>query len=135
MTIEWNSIRDKLDYIGIIEAINHNWANCFYVTRAWSSVNPLYEYLINNYSEGVIEITEGTDLEALKERYGIQVGDIMFFDADGDGIPNHATIITDVSESIGYSAHTESRRDQDINMFFKQSPKGKAYIVLIKDEF
>ena len=45
------------------------------------------------------------------------------------------SIITDVSESIGYSAHTEARRDQDINTFFKQSPKGKAYIVLIKDEF
>ena len=134
-TSEWNVIREKLDDIGVIEAINHNWANFFYVTRAWSSVNPLYEYLINNYSEGVIEITEGTDLEALQERYGVQVGDVMFFDADGDGIPNHATIITAVSETIGYSAHTESRRDQDIDTFFKQSPKGKAYIVLIKDEF
>ena len=48
---------------------------------------------------------------------------------------SNISIITDVSESIGYSAHTESRRDQDINTFFKQSPKGKAYIVLIKDEF
>lgn len=38
----------------------------------------------------------------------IQTGDLMFFD-DGDGTPNHATIISSVdadSGSIRYAAHT-----------------------------
>ena len=137
MSEQWYSYRtNHHDILGILEALNHNWAYDYDNSLAWRSASDLYNYLSDNYSTGMVEVTNDSDLELLIRNNNIRIGDTMFFDADADGIPNHATIISMVLDNeIGYSAHTESRSDEPIGTFFKQHPSGKIYTLLMKDCF
>ena len=54
----------------------------------------------------------------------------MYFDNNGDGDINHATIVTKVSDNmVFYGAHTEPRFNQEITLFFDGSPNGRVYYV------
>lgn len=115
----------------------------FYVgddfSQEWTVAYNNYLYFKNN-----IGLTNGEEIvfnskeemqEALKsKKYNIQPGDLMYMQWDEEE-PHHATVIYSVnSNTLNYSAHTDAHRDADVNdLFWKNYPDGKLYILHIKD--
>ncbi len=69
--------------------------------------------------------------EVRSDLSNIHLGDIVFFDSNGDGIAGHATICTDVSGGIPkYCAHSNWRRNfaYDSSGWYGETG-GKAYVV------
>jgi hypothetical protein len=80
-----------------------------------------------------ITIPSSKDIVSTIKNNNLQGGDIMYFDDNGDGIPDHATMISSVkSTMINYTAHTKPRYDEPLTTFFLQYKSGKVYILTIK---
>ncbi|MEL7568988.1 MAG: amidase domain-containing protein [Eubacteriaceae bacterium] len=125
--------------------INGNWYSykmddCFFycgdVTITWSRAPEQYAYY--KKSEFIcknISIKSISDIkDAIKE--GVQAGDLIYFDNDIDGTPDHAAMISKVdSGMIYYTAHTFARYNQPLLNYFKTGNKGQIYIVMLKDNY
>ncbi len=106
------------------------------ISENWRKADNEYEYFKGkNYSKEVITIDSPSEISNAIAHNKIQVGDLMYFDEDGDGIPNHATIISKINrDMIYYAAHTEPRRMQKLTYFLDGTPNHKAYIVILRDK-
>ena len=57
---------------------------------------------------------------------------MIYFDKDGDGTPDHAGIITKVSDGmVYYSGHTVNRKNEPVSNYFKNYKNGKVYILVM----
>ena len=108
-------------------------------TPAWINANKQYEYFSdekNGYINGdVIVINKYDEIsEAAKNKTDvIQPGDLLDFDFDGDGMIDHATMISKVENGqIYYTGNTVRR----FNKLLKDSYEdgNVLYIVRINDE-
>ena len=91
---------------------------------AWRLAHTQYEYFsnpANGYIDGdVITIMDASDISSVlaqcaAEGNPIQVGDLMYFTANGEGGDgtHHASIISSVnSQEIKYAAHTLEKFDE-----------------------
>ena len=95
------------------------------ISENWRKADNEYEYFKGkNYSKEVITIDSPSEISNAIAHNKIQVGDLMYFDEDGDGIPNHATIISKINrDMIYYAAHTEPRRMQKLTYFLDGTPE------------
>ena len=66
--------------------------------------------------------------------YQIEPGDLLYMQWEYD-YPHHAAIIDGVTSStITYSAHTNSRSEDDIiSTFWNNNPDGKLYVIHLKE--
>lgn len=63
----------------------------------------------------------------------VQPGDLLYFDFDGDGIIDHATIVTKVENGeIYYAGNTVRRFDQPLSESYESG--NCVYIVRINDQ-
>ncbi|RKD27286.1 Putative amidase domain-containing protein [Caminicella sporogenes DSM 14501] len=81
---------------------------------AWTSVNYLYKFLINNEGRGPV-----AKEVSLKD---VQIGDLVQLDFDGDGFFNHTPIIVDIGfpktlYNIFIAAHTIDRLDYRLSNY------------------
>ena len=85
----------------------------------WVQAKSLYRYLKDL----------GYHTENVKSNLGnIHLGDIVFFDFDGDGTGDHGTICTKISNGVPqYCAHSSWRKNYHYNT--SQWSGGKAYVV------
>ncbi len=122
---------------------NGNWYSykmddCFFycgdATITWSRAPEQYAYFKKSeyhYKNFLIQNISNIK-DAIKE--GIKAGDLIYFDNDIDGAPDHAAIISKVdSRMVFYCAHTFSRYNQPLSNYFKTGNKGQIYIVMLKD--
>ena len=136
MNMQRHSWRTKKGWpwYGVMSQLHPNYAYNWNVSASWRLANIQYSYFKNSiYSKGVVTLRKGTSLSTLIRAYKIQAGDLAYFDDDGNGVPNHATIITKVtSNMIYYSAHTSNRRNYKITNYTNQNYKLKVYIVRMR---
>ncbi len=146
MTDEWHSYKlgekDKSlsDHVNVLSWFSHDKYKYHYdwdVSQAWRSAPDLYKYYANEKSlVETITISREDDLSKIINENNIQAGDLMFLDDDGDGTPNHATIISSVvadSGSILYAAHTKPRDDYDVYEYYlSENKKYRAIIIKIR---
>lgn len=90
----------------------------------WVQAKSLYTYLKDL----------GYHAEAVKnDLSNIHVGDIVFFDASGNGTASHATICTQITNGVPkYCAHTRWRKNfpyETSQWRNSDQPNGKAYVV------
>lgn len=147
MNSEWYSYKgEKLtfletkmkDFIPIlISADNYKYFYNWNVSDAWSCVRPFKNYIeSSDYVNQVIVINNKTDFKEVIAKYDIQEGDPMLFDNNSDGIPNHATIISNVDNEngiINYAAHTNSRDYENVMNYLDDDNNYSAIIFLMKD--
>ncbi len=103
------------------------------ITSTWRLVKDQYNYFkSSSYAKGRITISSnGASIEFASKV--AHKGDPMYLDDDGNGIPNHAVIISKVSygKMIYYAGHTKSRYDWPLSKYLNNQSK-KAYIILFK---
>ena len=113
--------------------MNEDWYSYRYedyddVSVAWSMAVDQYEYFLHSdYCSETFsfngEATVNGDLSDIIAEHNIETGDLLYMDWDGDGIPNHAAMVCWVgSDTITYTAHTESRYLQNIIYAYDENP-------------
>jgi hypothetical protein len=70
-------------------------------------------------------------LSDLVNNQGIQKGDLLIMDWEGDGTMNHSTIIDAVTDTFLYSAHTLSRWNEDFRNAWKDNPDCVMYVICL----
>ena len=87
----------------------------------WVQARSLYTYLksLGYHTENV-----KSDLS------NIHLGDVVFFDYKSDGVADHATICTSVTNGVpNYSAHSSWRKNYPYSTYFPAYPRGSAYVI------
>lgn len=107
------------------------------LSDTWNNADAQYKYFSNSengYSEGdTIKISSYKELQDALKTYNIQTGDLLYWDDEGDGNANHATIISKVDDGLYYAGNTSNRFDEKV--IAEQFKKYKClYIVHLKDE-
>ena len=127
----WHSykISTQKSFLGI-KYTNITWN----VSEAWRLVRMQYSYFRDSiYTRNPITITSISDIANAISWYGIQQGDLLYFDDDGDGTPNHAAIIRTVGGTmIYYAAHSNNRREQGIGEYLKKKPSIFSQIYILR---
>lgn len=110
----------------------------------WTSAGKQYEYFSNpknGYLDGtVIVINSIEEYDKLVGSGRIEAGDLLYWDEEGDGVINHATIVTGFDKNdILFAGNTRTRYNFGVrdpySKYISSSPLGKAvlYFVPIKD--
>lgn len=109
----------------------YNWD----VGSAWRLANEQYKYFKESvYKNECFMLKKKTNIGNAIKKHHIQKGDLMYFDFEGDSHIEHATMISKVGKGrIYYTAHTDSKWNEDINTFFKKHKDGIIYVITIKD--
>ena len=110
-------------------------------TSSWSSASEQYKYFsnpTNGYINGeVLNASNSNEVSNLVKNNNIQVGDLLYWDHNGNGV-THATVISKVDKENGkiyFSGNTDSRLDREVTNKNLADYKGGIYIVRIKDEY
>ncbi len=110
----------------------------------WTSAGKQYEYF-SNPDNGYIE-GEIIKVDSLQEYYQvvrsalIEPGDLLYWDENGDGHVNHATIITGVDKNnLLFSGNTRARFDEPVSGIYEEylkeySNKSSLYFIRMKDQ-
>jgi hypothetical protein len=107
------------------------------VSESWSVANTQYEYFIkSDYAIEVIQIDnkiafDSTNLKNKISEYGIQLGDMIMMDLEGDGYINHATIINDVTDTLLYAAHTSDQWNENFKNVWGRYPDCVMYVICL----
>lgn len=137
----WHSY--KLRSINIFEStrlygvgkyfLNYSYRNDWDVTSTWSCADVQYQHFKNQYFVSkVITISNLSDLQNAVKYGKIRLGDLIYFDDDGNGTPNHAGIINNVdAKMIYYAGHTQERFNQPLDTYIKNNSSHKVYILCI----
>ena len=131
MDNKWHSYRSTYfwtSFTSLPNNLRYKWD----VTKAWSKVIEQHNYLMSSgyVSKLRIVIRRADLIKKVLSNRTIKIGDVMYFDEDGDRRLDHATIITNVTKKdIFYSAHTTDRLHCNLKEFFKSYKKGVAYIL------
>lgn len=130
--------------------MNENWYSyrmdsCYYyfweVGAPWRLAADQYNYFSNpenGFINGeVIEINNVSELAEEAKNGGIQAGDLLYFDENRDGVPNHAAMISKVdSGMLYYTAHTFARFNQPLSAYFcTRNNEARVYIIKLKNSF
>lgn len=97
-------------------------------TETWSIVFDQYEYFSESDYCSELFSFEGSaivngNLPQIIAEHNIQPGDLLYMDWEGDGTPNHATMVCSVSEdNITYTGHTNPQWNQDLIYAYNASP-------------
>lgn len=149
---EWYSTRGEIDHLisgwflsvlpsefeinGEEYMLGYKGQNLLYkwdVSDAWNSVNDNRNHFDNfDYSEGLIKIP-GTDNIAEAVASGdIQIGDIVYFDHEDDGIYEHAAVVSKVDDNmIYYAAHTDSYDYKPIKNYLNSTDEHESPTIII----
>lgn len=104
----------------------------------WTSARKQYEFfkdLKNGYIEGsVIRATSLEEYDAIVKSGLLEAGDLLYWDEDGDGQVNHATILTEVTtKNILFAGNTRRRFDKSVRKPFKDYlEKGSATLNFVR---
>lgn len=115
-----------------------------YFSPKWAVADEQYRYFSdknNGYSEKTFEASSVDDLKELKKMGEIKPGDLLYWDFEGDGRINHATMITNVDSEghLLYSGHTYDQYNANVTESFKHAlrknkNKTRLHIVKMKDQ-
>ena len=64
----------------------------------------------------------------------LKIGDLLYMDDDGDGVPNHAVIISSINrkkKKIYYAAHTNPHKKKDLEEYLKHRKHSKKKVLAI----
>lgn len=113
-----------------------------YFSPKWAVADEQYRYfsdLNNGFAEETIEISTMEDLTNAEESGGIKPGDLLYWDFNGDGKVDHATMITGVDHDgqLLYSGHTSDQFNAEVKevtqALYNEKYNTKLYIVKMKD--
>lgn len=107
----------------------------------WASASKQYKFFsnpANGYMEGtVIKASSLKEYDAIVKSGVIEAGDLLYWDEDGDGNINHATILTEVNgDGLSFAGNTNRRFDKDVREPFENHLAEKPaalYFVRLKD--
>ena len=141
--------KDQLLYKGLFTPIDRLiWKNNIYynaddpdydvlLSKTWNNADAQYKYFSNSengYCEGeTIKISSYEELQEALKTYNIQTGDLLYWDDEGDGNANHATIISKVDNGLYYAGNTSARFDELVTEE-KFEHYEAIYIVRLKDQ-
>ena len=102
------------------------------VSPAWSIASHQFEYFRDSeYVNACQEIDGSSTIEEILSS-GIQVGDIIYFDWESDGVLDHSVIVTEISDDEVYlTYHSTDRERQALSVLL--DPKMEGYLLLFKD--
>ena len=102
------------------------------VSPAWSIASHQFEYFRDSeYVNACQEIEGSSTIEEILSS-GIQVGDIIYFDWESDGVLDHSVIVTEISDDEVYlTYHSTDRERQALSVLL--DPKMEGYLLLFKD--
>ena len=102
------------------------------VSPAWSIASHQFEYFRESeYVNACQEIDGSSTIEEILSS-GIQVGDIIYFDWESDGVLDHSVIVTEISDDEVYlTYHSTDRERQALSVLL--DPKMEGYLLLFKD--
>lgn len=108
-----------------------------YFSPKWAVADDQYRYFSNKkngFSEETIEISTMEDLIQAEKSGGIKPGDLLYWDFEGDGKIDHATMITGVNQQghLLYSGHTYDQFNAEVGANI--APNYKLHIVKMKDQ-
>ena len=109
-----------------------------FVSSTWNNANDQYIFFSNpknGYINGdVIEINAANAIP-IGRNSGIQPGDILYWDYDGDGLMDHVTIVTGIDKNgdILYSGNSEKRRNQSLSEILQDNQDYKLYLIKLND--
>ena len=104
------------------------------VTPTWNNAQAHFEYF-SNPDNGYINGPAITNVNSSYRNSSIQPGDLLYMDLDGDGVIDHAVMVTRVGPNgeIQYSGNTIERTDWELEDVFRQFPDADIKIVKLKD--
>ncbi len=104
----------------------------YLVAANWRLADNLYRYYKNsNFCKKVYKLGSWSSISSSISEKKIKAGDLLFFDFDGDGTIDHATVVKSVSSSdLKYSAHTTDEEGRSLKSRYKSG--NKVYIVSMK---
>lgn len=111
-------------------------------SHAWTVANENYKYFSNPQNGFMEEEIEISSLDQIDETYQsgkVKKGDLLYWDFDGDGKIDHATMITGVDGELKYSGHTDDRFNASLAQVYLQiineyGIEPKLHIVRMKDQ-
>ncbi len=137
MNNKWHSYRSinwlagSISWLVLANNYRYNWD----VTPAWRLVVDQYNYFKKqSYIKCKITIRSGVAIKDIIKNRGkdIKIGDLMYFDKNGDGTPDHAAIVSRVTKVlIYYTAHSHDWLRRSIAYYLNDHKKAKIYILHI----
>jgi hypothetical protein len=116
---------------------NSTFSLAYEVSSTWSLAVDQYEYFAeSDYCTSIIRITSeivssDEKLNNLVNNQGIQKGDLLMMDFEGDGIIDHSTIINDVTDTLLYAGHTKNRFNKDFRTAWEDNPDCVMYVICL----
>ncbi len=141
----WYSHRGEIDHLLVgwfVGIFNPQGWNLFYewdVSASWSNVIEQSDYFNSeDFSYELIKIGIDDDVNQIIEEHNIQIGDLVYFDHEDDGIFSHAAIVSKVDDDmIYYAGHTNPQKDREIEKYLEiedDKPNPKIIILKMRDK-
>ena len=117
------------DWFYLYSARNKKWKHSNYWSVASQNMAYFYrsKYVRKHKSFNLHKTNMSSQINIIK-KYNIKVGDLLYFDFDGDGVYTHAAIISSVNAGIKYCAHTKDRRDYPL---YSDDNKNASFMILM----
>lgn len=140
MNDDWYYHKEKKDsFINKIPGLRNYFG---YFSPEWAVADNQYRYfsnLDNGYAEKTYEVATLEDLEKVENSGEVQPGDLLYWDFEGDGEVDHATMITNIdSGRLYYSGHTLDQYNADVydslDDLINRDKTPKLHIVKMKDQ-
>ena len=106
------------------------------LTDTWNCADAQYKYFTDS-KNGFInnkdtDVTKVSSLEELNNVNDLQVGDLLYWDFDGDGKMDHASIVVDGDEgNIKFAANTTDYSDKLVSAGYQEG--NDLYFVRLRD--
>lgn len=119
-----------------------------YFSPAWGAADSQYRYFSdknNGFAKETFNINTVDELNKLGKSGKIKPGDLLYWDFEGDGRINHATMISNVNNGqLKYTGHTSDTYNKSTKKTFKEyvilnkkygTSGPKLHVVKMKDQF
>ena len=106
-------------------------------TATWAGANAQYQYFSNpnnGYSQQTLCFHEAKYIRQWVQSGIIRPGDLLYWDFNGDGVIDHASIIVGVTDNdIIYAQHTTDKSDGSLYGALSGNEEYYTYVVIMND--
>ena len=130
----WHSFRSTKWFFSPLGYISNNARYNWDVSAAWRLCAINYSYFKKSVYAKRVFVIKDTRNSVRASINKLKIGDLLYMDDDGDGVPNHAVIISSINrkkKKIYYAAHTNPHKKKDLEEYLKHRKHSKKKVLAI----
>ena len=130
----WHSFRSTKWFFSPLVYISNNARYNWDVSAAWRLCAINYSYFKKSVYAKRVFVIKDTRNSVRASINKLKIGDLLYMDDDGDGVPNHAVIISSINRKkkiIYYAAHTNPHKKKDLEEYLKHRKHSKKKVLAI----